>query len=323
MHDHSENNPLEIRLEQKGNSPDMNYDAENLPNNREIRIQPKPNLKDTKLFTRRPPYIKSCSLPNFPVRKLDKIRENTAQESQQCQMYRSSKAPTRILSRDRNVNLNEDLYKKSLSANCESVAGAKEGKEKFEIHPSPKTQARMASEDNCSDESLFPNTILDRHVNCGITKLPALANLQGSIHVPVDEARKTTDGSNYGNDVTNWKQNGLRNASVLFGAFPNTDVRFVSRARNRSQTICDLRSGQIRPRARARTMSSIDDPEYNRLTRVGVASTAETEYSKYRAFGSESEGLNEEEKIAIKGKFRQIGHSVLAVALMKKMASKK
>jgi hypothetical protein len=46
------------------------------------------------------------------------------------------------------------------------------------------------------------------------------------------------------------------------------------------------------------------------------------EYSRNISQSSESVRLTEDESIAIKGKFRQIGHSVLATALMKKLAKK-
>ncbi|XP_028408563.1 uncharacterized protein LOC114531113 [Dendronephthya gigantea] len=321
VHDHDENDSQKMGSMEKSNALDKNDDSQNLKD-REIRTQSTPNSKNTKLFTRRPPYVKSCSLPNFSVQKLDEIRESATQENQQCQMYRPSKTPTRMISRDRNASPNEDLYKKSLLTNFECVRGAKEGKEQCEIHHSPKTQTGMASEDYSSDGILFTRTTSDHHH--GITKLPTLANLQGSVCVPVDDARKTIDDSNYGNNgITSWTNNRVRNSSAVFRAFPNNDVCLVPRARNRSQTVCDLEEVKSR-RARARTISCMDNPEYGRSTRVAVPSTAETEYSRHRAFSYiESVGLKEDETIAIKGKFRQIGHTVLAVALMKKMASKK
>jgi hypothetical protein len=46
------------------------------------------------------------------------------------------------------------------------------------------------------------------------------------------------------------------------------------------------------------------------------------EYYRNKSQSCESERLSEDEAIAIKGKFRQIGHSVLATALMKKMTKK-
>ena len=71
-----------------------------------------------KLFTRRrPPYMKSCSAPTLPVQKLEEAVESEGNLNKRCEIYRLPKTPTGMVNKDRYVNSDEDLYRKSLLAN--------------------------------------------------------------------------------------------------------------------------------------------------------------------------------------------------------------
>ena len=109
------------------------------------------------------------------------------------------------------------------------------------------------------------------------------------------------------------------------------DNLFPGYGRPRSKTeSCD-----IHPENRQRPAHDSDwfseDPRPRSLTVTGAhenwtkaGAKAGMEYSRNisQSASSESVRLTEDESIAIKGKFRQIGYSVLAIALMKKLAKK-
>lgn len=139
-----------------------------------------------------------------------------------------------------------------------------------------------------------------------------------------------------------------RQVSNTLVNFPNNDVCVMDRPRTRTKKICDMESqfskygrprsktesGHTHPgcqqgsarnlnwlpentRPRSTTVSGTNDWQKNGIKRV-----AGLEYCRNLSISSESLAITEDESIAIKGKFRQIGHSVLATALMKKMGKK-
>jgi hypothetical protein len=112
----------------------------------------------------------------------------------------------------------------------------------------------------------------------------------------------------------------------------NLDNSFPEYGRLRSKTeSCNILPGHQQrsardsnwffenPRPRSVTVTGTNE----NWTKVGVSNIAPgMEYYRNKSQSCESVRLSEDEAIAIKGKFRQIGHSVLATALMKKMTKK-
>lgn len=136
-----------------------------------------------------------------------------------------------------------------------------------------------------------------------------------------------------------------RQASNIRVNFPNNDVCVMDKTRTRAKTMCEMDSQfseygrprsktgseNINPgcqqgsapewlaentRPRSMTVSGTNDYNWSKTGTTGM------EYCRNLSTSMESVAITKEESIAIKGKFRQIGHSVLATALMKKMREK-
>ena len=136
-----------------------------------------------------------------------------------------------------------------------------------------------------------------------------------------------------------------RRASNIRVHFPNNDVCVMDKTRTRAKTMCEMDSQfseygrprsktdseNINPgcqqgsapewlaentRPRSMTVSGTSDYNWSKTGTTGI------EYCRNLSTSRESLAITKEESIAIKGKFRQIGHSVLATALMKKMRKK-
>ena len=123
------------------------------------------------------------------------------------------------------------------------------------------------------------------------------------------------------------------------------DVCVIDTPRTRAKTICEMdsqfseygppksntESSNVHPGCLPRpTPAQLPENARPRATTVGGANdfnwqntriqrVAGMEYCRNLSISSESLAMTEDESIAIKGKFRQIGHSVLAIAFMKKM----
>ena len=120
--------------------------------------------------------------------------------------------------------------------------------------------------------------------------------------------------------------------------FRDNDVCLINRPRTRAATMSNMESDVVehyRPKADMHSDSKqlgpagdsawLADTARPRAMTVAAASELNTfrmEHCSDKSQRKESVCLTEDESTAIKGKFRQIGHSVLAIALMKRLGKK-
>ena len=291
-------------------------------------------------------YRKSSPAANLVNTEKEK---NILKENEQCD------AKPRMIKEDRYSKSDENLHRRGLLSN--HATAERKGNEvnqngQCEIYRLSKTSTKILKDgvySSNSDDDLYGRG-LGNHGNAG-TKLPALLSMG---------AAESVNSSNVVKDPRSLEF-GKNNSSPKFSGLFSNDICQVQRSRARSMNASDLesrkhRAGWTSPATQRRQNESphftfqnrnvcVIDRERSRATacknrdiclldryrtRASTVHNPESPFSEYgepRARdsnpSSEPPGLSENESIAIKGKFRQIGHSVLAIALMKKMAKKK
>jgi hypothetical protein len=302
-----------------------------------------------KLFTRRrPPYMKSCSAPSLPVQKLEEAVESEGNLNERCEIYRLPKTPTGMINTDRYVNSDEDLYRKSLLAN-HANAGTK-----------LPTLINIAAPDENANKMINASNLVN-NVQCLEAEKNHLSSTFGTfpnsdVCSLVQRSRprsRTVSDLETSKPKAAWnslgRQRRLKESPLFLNTFSNNDVCVIDRPRTRATTVSNLDNsfpeyGRLRsktescnilpgcqqrsahdsnwffenPRPRSVTVNGA----IKNWTKAGVKSAPGMELYRNKSQSCESVRLSEDEVIAIKGKFRQIGHSVLATALLKKMTKK-
>ena len=301
-------------------------------------------IEERKLFTqRKPPYVKSCSAPNLPVQKLEVVKN---EGNEQCEVYRLPKTPKRIANLDSYENLDEDLYRKSLLTNhankgspltshtiAETKLPALTNHRQNGIH-SGEIKKMSNLEKNVHGSELVQKR--NRKFFIGAFPNTDVCLVQKSRHKTACE-QKTPKSKNA------WNSPGPQRRQVSNALVH--DVCVIDTPRTRAKTICEMdsqfseygppksntESSNVHPGCLPRpTPAQLPENARPRATTVGGANdfnwqntriqrVAGMEYCRNLSISSESLAMTEDESIAIKGKFRQIGHSVLAIAFMKKM----
>ena len=300
-------------------------------------------IEERKLFTqRKPPYVKSCSAPNLPVQKLEVVKN---EGNEQCEVYRLPKTPKRLANLDSYENPDEDLYRKSLLTNhankgspltshtiAETKLPALTNHRQNGIHSGE--IKKMSNLENVHGSELVQKR--NRKFFIGAFPNTDVCLVQKSRHKTACE-QKTPKSKNA------WNSPGPQRRQVSNALVH--DVCVIDTPRTRAKTICEMdsqfseygppksntESSNVHPGCLPRpTPAQLPENARPRATTVGGANdfnwqntriqrVAGMEYCRNLSISSESLAMTEDESIAIKGKFRQIGHSVLAIAFMKKM----
>ena len=259
------------------------------------------------------------------------IKENETNSNGRYEIYRLPKTPTKMLKDDGCSNSDENLYRKSLLGN-HGNAGTK-----FPILMKDRSANKLVNSTNVQS--------LEGEKN---NSKPAFGAFRNNDFCFVQRSRarsKTLSDLETPKPKEAWNSPGTQRRHTNLPHFLNKDICFIDRTRRRAMTASDLDNSFSRyGRPRSKTESCNINPEDQQrpagdshwlsenprprsLTATGAhenwtkgRAKAGMEYSRNLSQSSESVRLTEDESIAIKGKFRQIGHSVLAIALMKKLA---
>ena len=276
-----------------------------------------------KLFTRRRPlYVKSNSASSLPVQKLDDLKVED-----QCEIYRLPRHSPRSVFEERSSKSDEDLYKKTLLSNHGSgISGlpslcTQQNKGILTGQHGKLTEQRGNGlhEDFVMEKQkqyVQSPTILRAFNNSDFCLLHR-TRPSGKTVCDVETSRTKSSWQKFSPD----RQRQTRTVH-FFNTMQNSDAsRFVEKPRARSKTVSETDnpfSEYGRTRSKTESSSSSSSPALQRRLHRDLASS--TSGIPDRSQNNESVRFSEDETIAIKGKFRQIGHSVLAIALMKKMS---
>ena len=263
------------------------------------------------------------------------IKANETNSNGRCEIYRFPKTPTKMLKDDGCSNSDENLYRKSLLGN-HGNAGTK-----LPILMKDRSAKKLVNSTN------LVNNVQSLEAEKNNSK-PAFGGFRNNDFCFVQRSRarsKTLSDLETPKPKEAWNSPGTQRRHKDSPHFLNKDVCFIDRTRTRAMTASDLdnsfsrygrprsktESCNIHPENQQRPARDFDwfseDPRPRSMTVTGAhenwtKAKAGMEYSRNISQSSESVRLTEDESIAIKGKFRQIGHSVLATALMKKLAKK-
>jgi hypothetical protein len=203
-----------------------------------------------KLFTRRrPPYTKPCSAPSLPVQKLEEAVESEGNLNKRCEIYRLPRTPTGMVNKDRYVNSDEHLYRKSLVANHANAGtklptlinvggpGVNANKRINASNLVNNVHCLEAEKNHLSPTfGAFPNSDVCSLVQRSRPRSKTVSDLETS----KPKAAWNSPG----------RQRRLKESPLFLNTFSNNDVCVIDR-----------------PRTRATTVSNLDNsfPEYGRL----------------------------------------------------------
>lgn len=311
---------MDRQIREKLSKAEANGDSSNLNNGnmteegeRRLRNQCTPNIGNKKLFTRgRPPYIKSSSAPSIHVQKPEEIVDSEGKVTERGEIYQLTKAPRRMFKENRYSNSDDNLYKKTLLENHLNEEA------KLPVLSDRKHNIGVPAENTNTDENVLP-----AEKKRFVTSSPVLGAFSNSDFCLVERSRPrpgTVCDLQKTKPKFAWNlqhaQEKFSKSAQIKSTFPNNDVCLVQ-PRARSRTVCTDYQPAKYGRARSKTVS------FHPGNQQRSEWPAKLENDKNKPESAELFTLSKDETIAIRGKFKQIGHSVLAIALMKKMAGNK
>ena len=245
-------------------------------------------------------------------------KENEFSSNEQCKIYRLSKSSATVVKGSVYSNSDDDLNRSSVG-NHENV-----GTRLLTLPPMGGPEL-ISSSNQIKEPQSF-----EFYKNNSLPKFGLFSNDVCFVQRSRQRSKTVSDlltrqpKAAWNSPATQRKH---KESPHLMNIFQNRDICHLDRhcAKTtifKNKDICLLDRHRTRTTAASNPENSV--PEHGRprsKTEPGFVNGINQPARDYN-HRSELAGLSEDESIAIKGKFRQIGHSVLAIALMKKMAKK-
>lgn len=298
---------------------------------------------------------KAYSSPSLAVQKFEHF-DILPKGYRNCEIYCSPKLSRKIVKENNcSVISGENVYKNQLVNHTFDKKSESKLDESCEIFRSPAIVREMVQENGVSscDGNLYKKSFLSNRVNTATNQNFRLStrfdgneyeeslsakriNAEGNdlvdgvfsnvgmCRLPSRQRARTVSDMRTPKPGTAWKQKG----KLIFNS--NNEVCRIQRPRLRSATVCleynfsrpKTETCSVLPNSPVRTVRDSNRASENPRYRAGTTAGDGMSIHGSKSQNAECAGFSQEEMNVIKGKFRQIGHSVLAIAVMKKMANK-